>query len=266
MEKIQEITISLHCGSSRDIVNEQMNLLNDLSYEYHIHWNNRIDRHPQMYSSYSEMINHVVATSKTEWIIFINDRVKPTVDEVKKMITLLENGHAFVMFYNVAFMGFSKELVREVGWWDERFLLGGWEDRDWVWRIRQHNFSIYESLESTHDYSWKSHLNKLGGLSSGVFWSLKWDTSSRHVVFKNLEEKNYKKWNLYLGAKKPEISKSWKKWGQSELDLFYNLTDNPNSGPSGSSLLKGRKILNKPLYGKNIITLYFKILNKVLKV
>ena len=95
-----------------------------------------------MYSSYSEMINHAVATSKTEWIILINDRVKPTPDEVRKMINLLENGYAFVMLYNVAFMGFSKELIRNIGWWDERFLLGGWEDRDWVWRLKQKNLCI----------------------------------------------------------------------------------------------------------------------------
>ena len=148
MEKIKEITISLHCGSNLDIVKEQMDMLNELNKDYDISWNNRIDRHPEMYSSYSEMINHAVATSKTEWIIFINDRVKPTPDEVRKMIKYLENGYAFVMLYNVAFMGFSKELIRKVGWWDERYLLGGWEDRDWVWRMKQNNLCIYESLES----------------------------------------------------------------------------------------------------------------------
>ena len=266
MEKIKEITISLHCGSNLDIVKEQMDMLNELNKDYDISWNNRIDRHPEMYSSYSEMINHAVATSKTEWIIFINDRVKPTPDEVRKMIKYLENGYAFVMLYNVAFMGFSKELIRKVGWWDERYLLGGWEDRDWVWRMKQNNLCIYESLESTHDYSWKSHLNKLGGISSGVFWSLKWATSSSHIVFKNLEEGTYEKWDLYLGSKKPEIRNSWKKWKDSELDLFYNEKDNPGSGPSGSSILSGRKVLNKPKYGKGIIHLYFIIKNKIKKV
>jgi hypothetical protein len=266
MEKIQEITISLHCGSSREIVNEQMNLLNDLSQEYHIHWNNRIDRHPEMYSSYSEMINHAVATSKTEWIIFINDRVKPTVDEIKKMIIHLENGYACVMLYNVAFMGFSKELIRKVGWWDERYLLGGWEDRDWVWRMKQNNLCIYESLESTHDYSWKSHLNKLGGISSGEFWRLKWDTSSNYIVFKKLDEIVYKKWDLYLGKARPEISNSWKKWEDSKLDLYYNQDDNPKSGPSGSSILKNRKVVNNPKFGKKLMHYYYKIKGKIIRI
>jgi hypothetical protein len=263
MEKIKEITISLHCGSSSDIVFEQMQMLEELKNDYDIFWNNRIDRHPEMYSSYSEMINHAVATSKTEWIIMINDRVKPTPAEVRKMINLLESGHAFVMLYNVAFMGFSKELIRNIGWWDERFLLGGWEDRDWVWRLKQKNLCIYESLESTHDYSWKSHLNKLGGISSGVFWSLKWDTSSNYVVFKTLDELTYEKWDIYLVKARPDIRNKWKKWRDSELDLYYNQVDNPNSGPSGSSILNNRSVLNNPKFAKKLIHYFYKIKSKV---
>ena len=63
-----------------------------------------------MYASFSEMINHTIATSKTEFIIFINDRVKPTPEEIKKMINLLESGFGLVMLYNAAFMGFLNNL------------------------------------------------------------------------------------------------------------------------------------------------------------
>ena len=57
-----------------------------------------------------KMINHTIATSKTEFIIFINDRVKPTPEEIKKMINLLESGFGLVMLYNAAFRIF-KQLV-----------------------------------------------------------------------------------------------------------------------------------------------------------
>ncbi len=266
MDKISELTISLHCGSDREVVNKQMDLLANLNEDYKIHWNNRIDRHPGMYSSYSELVNHAIATSKTEWLIFINDRVKPTPSEIKKMISLLEDGYALVMFYNVAFMGFSKELVREIGWWDERFLLGGWEDRDWVFRIRKNNLAIYESLESTHDYSWKSELNKLGGISSGEFWQIKWDTSKNYIVFKNLPEKIYHKWNMYLGERNLDLKKSWKTWDQSILNLYYGEKDLPHSGPSGSEILRNRKIFNKPKFGKKIIYFSYRFLNKFKKI
>ena len=91
-------------------------------------WNNRIDRHPEIYESYSELINDSVATSPWEWVILINDRTNPKVEEVEKMINLLENSYACVLLYNVGFMGFAKELfVKLVG--GSKVYYGGWEDR-----------------------------------------------------------------------------------------------------------------------------------------
>ena len=72
-------------------------------------------------------------------------------------------------------------------------------------------------------------MNKLGGISSGVFWSLKWDTTSNYVVFKTLDELTYEKWDIYLRKARPDIRNKWRKWRDSELDLYYNQVDNPNS-------------------------------------
>ena len=41
------------------------------------------------------------------------------------MLELLENGYAAVTKYSVGFMAFSKELIRKIGWWDERYYGGG---------------------------------------------------------------------------------------------------------------------------------------------
>ena len=158
MFKIKEFTICLHCGCSQEVVDNQINALKPLEEEYKVHWNNRIDRFPHMYPTYSELINHSVATSPTEWVILINDRCSPTVEEIKKILNLLENGYACALLYNVGFMGFSKELIRNIGWWDQRYIQG-WEDRDWVWRIKLANLALYESQESAYDYSWTSPLN-----------------------------------------------------------------------------------------------------------
>jgi len=255
--KIEEFTISLLCGSDKKVVQNQKESLKELEDKYLIHWNNRIDRHPEMYSSYSEMINHTIATSTTEFIVFINDRVKPTVEEVDKLINLLENGFGFVMLYNVGFMGFSKQLVRKIGWWDERFLLGGWEDRDWVWRIKAHNISIYESQESTHDYSWKSDLNKTGGIYSHYIFMKKYDQKSTNVVFKELDELHYEKWNLYLGDEISEISNSWSGWKSSVLNKEYNMVK--ESGDSSSKILNNRAIINDIIFPKKIYKLFFRL-------
>lgn len=236
--KISEFTICLHCGCNRDLVNQQMQDLKPLEEEYKVIWNNRIDRYPHMYPTYSQLINHSVVTSPTEWVILINDRCSPTVAEVKKMINLLENGFACVLLYNVGFMGFSKQLIRKIGWWDERFIQG-WEDRDWVWRIKENNFALYESQESKYDYSWRSPLNHPPGRDIRDHLLQKYDFSRPDVVYKKLPEQKYQHWDLFLGDERKEISGSWKTWDDSILGVEY---DRPNSGPAGSALIGNRKI------------------------
>lgn len=241
-QKIKEFTICLHCGCSEDVVNNQMNLLKPLEEKYDVYWNNRIERHPEIYESYSKLINHSVATSPTEWIILINDRALPTTEEVEKMINLLENGFACVLLYNVGFMGFSKELIRKIGWWDERFSWAGWEDRDWIWRIYMNNFAIYESQESTYDRSWKSPLYN-STIDATLHWNNKYDQSQDDIIYKNISEETYSHWDKFIGESISEISDSWNTWEQSKLDIMYNYDiDNPLER-SGSSMLNNRKIV-----------------------
>ena len=125
---INSISINLHCGCSREVVNKQISDLKGLEERYGVDWNLRIDRYPKAYPSYSQLMNHAIATSKHEWMIFVNDRCKVSESETVRILELLQSGYACVMFYNVAYMGFSKELVRKIGFWDSRFLLGGFEN------------------------------------------------------------------------------------------------------------------------------------------
>jgi hypothetical protein len=237
---IEEFTICLHCGFSQEIINAQMESLKPVENEYKIHWNNRIDRYPKTYTSYSQLINHAVATSPTEWVVLINDRTGPTADELRKMIKLLHEGYACVLLYNVGFMGFSKELIRTIGWWDERFILGGYDDRDWVYRIRQHDLALYESLESTYDFSFKSPLNGPPGVAeSQPHWLAKYDQSHYDTVYKVIPDEQYPHWDLFIGDSKPEIRSSWKKWADSQLYIQYNGSE------SGSSMLNGRNVLER---------------------
>lgn len=245
MKKIKKFTICLHCGCSKNVVNNQIEALSSLGLKYKIKWNNRIDRHPDMYESYSELINHSIATSEDEWVILINDRTYPNVDEVEKMLYLLQSGYACVLLYNVGFMGFSKELIRKIGWWDQRFTYGGWEDRDWVWRIKKANLALYESQEGTYDMSWKSPLNVPGAVLSGQFWNKKYDTSNPDVVYQNLDEETYMHWDEMLGDSREDISSSWMTWDHSKLDIMYNQIDRPGSGPSGSAILANREIVER---------------------
>ena len=230
----------MNCGCSEEIVNAQIEALKPLEKKYKLYWNNRIDRHPEVYTSYSELINHSVVTSKTEWIILINDRTKPTTEEVEKLIDLLEHGFSCVLLYNVGFMGFSKELIRKVGWWDQRFFGGGWEDRDWVFRLKMNNLAIYESQESIYDMSWKSPLNYPWDDSRNLFWQSKYKFVSDTEILKVLSEERYEQWNNLIGESIEEISNSWNSWDKSILNIMY---DKPGSGQSSSSMINNKNII-----------------------
>lgn len=246
--KIEEFTICLHCGCSREVVDNQMKLLKPLEEKYKVYWNNRIDRHPEIYNSYSKLINHSISTSPTEWVILINDRTLPTVEEVEKMIDLLESGYACVLLYNVGFMGFSKELIRKIGWWDERFTHSGWEDRDWIWRIYMNNLGLYESQESTYVNDWQTPLKNTSSEST-FHWNSKY-TQLDEIIIKQLPEERYVEWEKTLGDSIPEISNSWKSWNYSKLNINYDEENRKFNGGnlnpfwlSGSKMLNGRKII-----------------------
>lgn len=239
MVSIKEFTICLHCGCNRELVDNQIKALKPLESSYKVHWNNRIDRYPKMYPTYSQLINHSIVTSPTEWVILINDRCSPKPHEIKKMIYLLENGFGCVLFYGVGFMGFSKELVRQIGWWDERFIQG-WEDRDWVWRMQINNIALYESCEAEYDYSWRSPLNHPAGKCREEHLNAKYNFNTSGVVYINLPEETYQHWDLFLGDQKPEIKNSWNSWNDSVLGFGY---DKPNGGLAGSKYFINRKII-----------------------
>ena len=87
-----EISINLHVGYSPSIEKEQINILKDLERNCDIDWNLRSERYPHAYKSYSLMMNHAIATSKYEWMIFVNDRALITLEEAMRMIKHMKEG------------------------------------------------------------------------------------------------------------------------------------------------------------------------------
>jgi hypothetical protein len=237
--KIKEITICLHCGCNMKVVNDQMDALEGLNDYYKVYWNNRIDRHPGSYDSFSELINHSIVTSPTEYMLFLNDRVKPTFFDAKHILQLLENGFAMATKYSVGFMGFSKQLIRKIGWWDEGYFGGGFEDDDFVLRLRLANLAYYESEEAEYDQSWKSPLFPKGAEAckySGVWFRHKWKVTSSEVKRMVCEEP-YFKYDGKIGDHVPAIEANWKDWSHSQLGImFKERIKSSKGGPSRTRL------------------------------
>ncbi len=222
----RDITICLHCGEhdhAERVIKTQTDALEPLKEEFNVHWNNRIDRHPGAYDSYAELVNEAVATSPTETIILMNDRVVPKASEVRLILQLMHHGYAAASQWNVAFLGVTKELFRTIGWFDQRYYGGGCEDDDFVLRLRLANLAYYESLTCEYDQSWKSPLFKSEGAKcaiSGPYFHRKW-VRNHEEIKRVIPEENYPHWDALAGPRRHDISSRWKTWDHSIVGIDF---------------------------------------------
>jgi len=121
------------------------------------------------YPSFSKLVNDCIRACTTEIFIFISDKVRPTKDHIEQMVQDIKKGYGLV-FYSFARFGFKLDLIRTIGFMDERYIGGGYEDNDFVNRVTEARLPIFQHTASDYTYSntaWSySH--------SKEFYHLKW--------------------------------------------------------------------------------------------
>lgn len=146
------------------------------------------------YPSFSKLVNSCVDKCPTETIILMSDKVRPKQEDIAKILNLLTEGFAFVALYRLAFFGFRKELLRQIGMFDERFVGGGYEDDDFYIRLKESNLACYITDEIEYHKS-KSSWNY--SMSRGHFYE-KWGTQTKYegIATRYMAEENYENYNL----------------------------------------------------------------------
>jgi hypothetical protein len=97
--------------------------------------------------SFSKLVNSCVAACPTEIVVIFSDKMMPTANDIQRLVKLVEDGYAFVGLYRFGFFGFKKELFRQIGMMDERYL-GGWhEDDDMYLRLGEARLAAYITQE-----------------------------------------------------------------------------------------------------------------------
>jgi GT2 family glycosyltransferase len=99
------------------------------------------------YPSFSKLVNSCVASANAETVIVMSDKVMPTNKDVTRLLGLLDQGFALVALYRLAFFGFRKQLLRDIGMFDERYVGGGFEDDDFYIRLKEANMGVYITHE-----------------------------------------------------------------------------------------------------------------------
>lgn len=151
------------------------------------------------YSSFSKLVNACVAAAPTETVIIMSDKVTPSALDISKVSDLLEQGYAFVALYRLAFFGFKKQLMRQIGMFDERFIGGGYEDDDFYIRLKEANVGCYITEEVEYTKS-KSSWNY--SLARGHFHN-KWGLETKYggIATRNISEEIYNKYDLGAAIK-----------------------------------------------------------------
>jgi len=151
-----------------------------------MHWNGT------SYPSFSKLVNDCIVHCPTERVVICSDKVRPAVNHIDRMMALLDQGYAFVGLYYFACFGFSKQLVREIGFFDERFVGGEFEDADYMIRLREANLAYYLAKEVPYLFmasSWNNSASRLHFLR-------KWGSIQMTETRRLLPEESYPGYDL----------------------------------------------------------------------
>ena len=155
-------------------------------------------------TSFSSLINQCIIGSKTEVIIIMNDKVRASADDIDRMIRLLDDGFGLVSMYLFGFFAFSKELIRHIGFFDQNFTSGGFEDVDFQNRLIEADIATYKTTEVKYiecGSSWKPCDNK-------SYYDRKWkeDFANNKLIRLKVEDSFY----YDIGPMKNKAHELWK--------------------------------------------------------
>lgn len=193
--------------------------------------------------NFSELVNRCVESSKTEIVILVSDKVRPKQEHIQKIIFLLEKGYGFVGLYRFAIFGFKKELLRQIGMFDERYLEGGFEDFDFILRLIKADISMYITEEVEYHRAPSSWNYSMAIRHWNVKWKHEWKPELTDIVYeKTMEEETY---NYNLGPSVPTVFLPCKQYSYISGDdyeikmissFFYATIKGINENASNSEL------------------------------
>ena len=144
------------------------------------------------YPSFSKLVNDCIVHCPTERVVLCSDKVAPTPEHVERMMRYLDEGYAFVGLYYFACFGFPKELVRRIGFFDERFVGGEFEDADYMVRMREADLAY--RLTKEVPYRWMS--SSWNNSRSRAHFLRKWGSIPPSKARRQLSEEAYPQYSL----------------------------------------------------------------------
>lgn len=131
---------------------------------------------------FSKLINLPISESNKEFNIILNHKTQPEEKDIIKILNLLNIGYGMVLLNTFHLFGFSKQLFRTIGHFDERYIPGEYEDADFLIRMHEANIAWYLNTEL------KDYINLGSGFSGSdqprAWFEKKWGMPNTHDLTK----------------------------------------------------------------------------------
>lgn len=160
-------------GGDKNRTLEQEKLLDPLGQKYQIEFWRRSDFFSGFYASFSQIINEAVNGTDEDFIFFVNPKVNPSPSQIEEMLIDLCSGFCWTSKISFGLWGTTKELFRNIGLLDERFIGSEWEDNDFLCRLKMFDKAIKWEYSLDLYPSVPSSINDLRGMSL-TFFRQKW--------------------------------------------------------------------------------------------
>lgn len=165
------------------------------------------------YESFSKLINECIVSNDKNITIICNDKSRPKKEHVDYMISKINEGFGFVGLFRFGFFAINIDLINKIGFFDERYIGGGYEDEDFLIRMLEANVACicteeidYINLPSRWKYDFTS--------DSKTFFYKKWRfKNDDKLIIRKLEEVNNYKLN--------ECNSNFLEWENSKLTKIY---------------------------------------------
>lgn len=95
--------------------------------------------------SFSELCNLAILRSQSELVVITSDKCFPKTRTIYEMQRLLSGGYGLVCAYRFGCFGISKSALSKVGFMDENFSGGGYEDTDFLLRFWEADIAVIET-------------------------------------------------------------------------------------------------------------------------
>lgn len=214
-------------GGDLSLTKSQELNLDSLKDTYSVEFLHRGHKFSGSYPSFSQIINEFVVESENEFMVFINPKVSPEPYQVEDLINKLCLGYCWVSRINFGFWATTKELFRNIGLMDERFIGSEWEDNDFLLRLKLFRKAIFWEYKTDEYEQISSPYFGNRGLSKN-FFRMKW-IESADVVYLNSHFSEEKKLPLKIRCdKRLDIYDSWSDCDKSVILGYHGVSEHYN--------------------------------------